>query len=470
MFSKPIFIVLISLISIVSCRKDDNILKESGTLKFSKDTVYFDTVFTRLIGSPYPRSVNKQFKIRNPYNKTVNINARLMGGLSSSYRINIDGATGTVFKEIEILPKDSAWVFVECTLEPNNLSNPALVRDSIEFETNGNLQYVQLAAYGWDAYYFKDTVLANSNENWVLTNKPYVLVNVVIVDEGKTLTIGPGIHIYSTTNSFVFDTTGKKNSVNSLNVLGTLKVNGTKSNPVIFQGDRLDNNYANRGGQWQGVGFFRSSTNSTINHAIIKNATVGVRIDSLSNNTNPKLTITNTIIKNMSGFGIWGRTGSILAENTVVNNCEIATFYGQIGGEYSFTHCTFNNASSSGKDPHFVFSNQLRNDNKVVIKIYPLGVGFTNTIIWGNNETEVGTDLSAPLPVNAFTNCLIKSKNSFTTNNIFNRNPLFENAGQSILKLKTGSPAINAGTLTAITSDIEEKSRSNPPDIGAYEF
>ena len=112
----------------------------------------------------------------------------------------------------------------------------------------------------------------------------------------------------------------------------------------------------------------------------------------------------------------------------------------------------------------------MRNDNKVVIKIYPLGVGFTNTIIWGNNETEVGTDLSAPLPVNAFTNCLIKSKNSFTTNNIFNRNPLFENAGQSILKLKTGSPAINAGTLTAITSDIEEKSRSNPPDIGAYEF
>lgn len=469
MLKNTLFFVLV-IAAFSACRKDLDILKEAGTLSFSKDTVYFDTVFTRLVGSPYPRSVNKQFKIRNPYNKTVNINAQLMKGGSSEYRMNIDGETGTIIKDIEILPKDSAWVFVECTLEPNNLTNPALVRERIEFETNGNKQYVELAAYGWDAYYFKDTVLDKANENWILKDKPYVIVNICIVDENKTLTIGPGIHVYSTTNSYFIDTFGKKNSVNSLNVLGTLKINGTKAEPVIFEGDRLDNNFANVAGQWQGIGFFVTSKDNEITHAIIKNATVGIRIDSLSNNTNPKLKISKTIIKTMSGIGIWGRTGDVEVENTVVSNCGIATFYGQYGGKYLFTHCTFSNASASSRDPHFVVSNQQRDDNKVVIKTYALGVGFTNNIIWGNNESEFGTDLSASLPANAFTNCLIKQKTPFGTTNIFNRNPLFENAGASICKIKTGSPAINAGASTPITSDIEDKTRTGIADIGAYEF
>src|SRR5215216_4687386 len=89
-----------------ACRKDQSILKSPGTLGFSEDTVYFDTVFTRLPGSPYPRSINKRFMIRNPYKETVNVNARLMGGSTSEYRINIDGQPGTSFSAIEILPKD----------------------------------------------------------------------------------------------------------------------------------------------------------------------------------------------------------------------------------------------------------------------------------------------------------------------------------------------------------------------------
>ena len=65
-------------------------------------------------------------------------------------------------RDIEILPKDSAWVFVEASLTPNNQTLPALVRDSLLFEVNGNEQFVQLAAYGWDAYYLKDTVFNQS--------------------------------------------------------------------------------------------------------------------------------------------------------------------------------------------------------------------------------------------------------------------------------------------------------------------
>ena len=90
MLNKSLIVIFIALVFGSSCRKDLNILKSAGTLNFSADTVYFDTVFTRLPGSPYPRSVNKQFMIRNPYKETVNINAQLMGGSASAYRINID--------------------------------------------------------------------------------------------------------------------------------------------------------------------------------------------------------------------------------------------------------------------------------------------------------------------------------------------------------------------------------------------
>ena len=116
-----------------SCRKDDRLLTDPGTLNFSEDTVYFDTVFTRLPGSNFPRSINKRFMIRNPYKEKVSLNVTLMGGASSPFRINVDGLTGRRINDVEILPEDSAWVFVEATLDANNVLNPALVRDSIEF-------------------------------------------------------------------------------------------------------------------------------------------------------------------------------------------------------------------------------------------------------------------------------------------------------------------------------------------------
>ncbi len=482
MLNKYLLSVCFLLLIMSACRKDERILKGPGTMGFSTDTVYFDTVFTKLPGSPYPRSINKQFMVRNPYNETVKMNVRLGGGSNSVYRINVDGRSGTIIQDIEILPKDSTWVFVEATLEANNATNPILVRDSIEFETNGNLQYVQLAAYGWDAYYFKDTVF-EVNTSWILNDKPYVIVNTSFIDVGVTLTIGPGIHVYSTTNSVLVDTNNVKYYYHALNVLGTLKVNGTQSNPVIFEGDRLDNSFADKPGQWQGIGFYRTSVDNVIHHAIIKNATYGVRVDSLSNNANPKLTITNSIIKNMSGLGIWGRTGSIFCQNTVVSNCAIALFYAQLGGQYEFYHCTMNNVSAGSKDPHFIISNQERNDNKVVVKTYPIGFTIVNNIINGPNETEFFFDLHAsqnlPNPSIIQKNLLrykgkIGVSNYYITNKTtgggVNNDPKFEEPSKSLLKIKSDSPARDSALLIGVTIDLEDKSRDSKPDLGAYEY
>ena len=56
-------------------------------------------------------------------------------------------------------------------------------------------------------------------------------------------------------------------------------------------------------GQWGFIYFAPGSSNNSINHAIIKNGTTGLRADSLVS-PSPVLTINNTEIKNMSAIGL----------------------------------------------------------------------------------------------------------------------------------------------------------------------
>lgn len=455
-----------------ACRKDLSLLKDPGTLNFTEDTVYFDTVFTRLPRSNYPKSVNKRFLVHNPYKNTVNVNVKIMGGSNSAYRMNVDGLTGRVIKDVEIRPLDSAWVFVEATLDANNQTNPILVMDSIEFETNGNRQYVKLAAYGWDAYYFKDSVFKGTT-NLFLKDKPYVIVNSIFVDQNSTLNIGKGLHFYSSTNSVYVDTAGKKFNIAAINVLGTLNITGTKSEPVIFEGDRLDNNYQDVAGQWRGIHFYRGSTNNTVTHAFIKNAGVGLWVDSLPESGQWSLVVSNSIIRNMSAYGILGLTAAIKVENTLISNCGINTFIGYYGGLYDINNCTFYTGSNGRRDPHMVFNNILRDQNKVVIRTYDIEFRVKNTIIYGPLESEMGFDFdnSKVKPI-VFNNNLYKLKINFGgSNNLRNTDPKFVNTGRFDFHLMIGSPAIGkADPGTATSTDLEEKSRDANPDIGAYEF
>lgn len=473
MLSRKLFLFSLILFACVSCRKDLSLYHGQGGLNFSADTVYFDTVFTRIPGGAYPRSINKRFMIRNPFKETVHVNARIMGGSSSQFKINVDGQFGRVISDIEILPKDSSWVFVEATLEPNFLTHPALVRDSIEFETNGGRQYVQLAAYGWDAYYLKDTVFTGST-SLVLTDKPYVIVNAAYVDQGATLTIGAGVHFYSSPNSTFVDTSKKRFNVSALNVLGTLIVNGTQTNPVIFEGDRLDNNYAEKPGQWRGIHFYRGSVNNVITHAIIKNATIGVQVDSLPEAGAYTLRINHSSIRNISAYGILGLTAKILAQNTTISNCGLNTFIGYYGGDYTVQHCSFYTPGNGRRDPHVIFNNILRDENKVVIRTDSLRYVIVNSIIWGPVESELGFDVSpGKLMANrGFDSCIIKTKTPIPGTIARNKDPLFADPNKGDLKIGSNSPAKDHGDpIFILPDDIEEKSRSDgKPDIGAYEL
>ena len=135
------------IFSFTACKKEQ--LNTSSGVSFSTDTLSFDTLFSTL------GSTTRFFTIKNTHKQAIKIsNIQLAGGITSPYRINVDGDAGTSFNDIEIPAKDSIYVFVEVTINPTAANLPFIVEDSVQFQTNGILQQVQLNAYGQNAHFF----------------------------------------------------------------------------------------------------------------------------------------------------------------------------------------------------------------------------------------------------------------------------------------------------------------------------
>ena len=145
------------------------------------------------------------------------------------------------------------------------------------------------------------------------------------------MTINAGTNVYFHKNSGII--VGNPFSNNSG---GTIKIFGELENEVTFQGDRLDSWYRDLPGQWDRIWITPGSVDNEINYAIIKNGNIGIHVDTIGNN-NPTLTISNTIIKNMSSIGILGQGTNILGNNLLISNCGQHTLACNIGGTYNIT-------------------------------------------------------------------------------------------------------------------------------------
>ena len=460
---------------------------QSATLHFSNDTIIFDTAF-HSIGTP-----TQTLTIYNRNNFTVltNISLKLISG--GSFRMNVDGEAGNDHSAIEIPAKDSIFIFLEVT--PNqNSSNDFLLTSTIEFTTGTKKQDIKLVSPArnanfhlpYDNIFIDGTDSINYkyfsiSENTTWTNDlPHVIYGYVVIEPNATLTIEEGTKIYFHKNSGMF--VGNplligENGVPPTNN-GTLIIDGSLGNEVIIRGDRLDSWYENIPGQWNGIHFVQGSINSTIDYAIISNGTTAIRADSVAN-SNPTVTINNTIIENMSSIGILGQEAKIAASNTIVSRCGQYTVACNIGGSYNFNHCTFANYwdFSQRNAPSILLNNYYEGaDGYIYIRDLD-AVNFTNCIIDGSLSTEVSFQQQELGEFNyTFDHCLIKLDPTINTINVhyanvlINQSPKFVDTYENDFHLKENSPAINAGNnSTEGSSDIEENPRSNP-DLGAYEF
>ena len=452
--------------------KPEQFFTSNNTLIYSKDTVWFDTVFTRKIGSTYPISVTKIISIKNPESLPVKANFKLAGGEASQFRVAIDGESGTQINNIEINGKDSVFVFVQCKLEPNNTNLPSIVLDSLIADVNGKTTNTKLAAYGWDANYYHDTIF-DQNITWNNNGKPYVIVGYLGVTQGATLTINSGVSVYS---SYPYrDENG--NLLSSIYVFGTLKINGTAQNRVKMLGNNLYSEFNFKPNQWGGIRFLVGSTNNKIQFADITNATIGIRVDSLPVNAQNNLTLQNTRVQYCGQACLLGITAHIDATNCLFADAGSYTFLGLLGGKYAFNHCTFGEYSgiASRTDGHFAITNTLRNGNGVLLKHTSLDCEMYNSIVYGYNKEELEIDQTnlSPFNFNAENN-LLKSQNPngiLIKPNTLNKDPKFLDTDRGNYQIDSTSAAYKKASTfgTPIPIDLLGKTRKSTSDLGCYE-
>ena len=154
-----------------SCRNDFQFDLSSGNLEFSKDTVYLDTVFSNIGSSTYNLKV-----YNNSDNDIVIPTVRLSQGQNSMYRLNVDGQTGSgaisgkEFENVEILAKDSMYIFIETTIDIQQLvlsETQFLYTDAIEFDAGNNLQKVELVTLVKDAVFIYPQRFLNGEGEYI---------------------------------------------------------------------------------------------------------------------------------------------------------------------------------------------------------------------------------------------------------------------------------------------------------------
>ncbi|WP_375435263.1 hypothetical protein [uncultured Hymenobacter sp.] len=506
-FLLPMLLVFSALLCLLpGCEPKEDLVTtdNSAKLEFSADTVLFDTVFAQV------GTVTKRLWVYNRNARAVKVSEiRLADTNPGTYSLLINGDETRIANDLEIRGKDSLLVLVKAMLGPSATENkPFLVDDRLLFSTNGNEQDVKLVAYGQNAYFHGPEEHISRNTTWP-KNRPHVIYGVVVVDAGVTLRIQPGTRIYSHAGSVLF-------------VRGTLRIN-ENTNPsaeltptdtatfVRFQGDRLESFYADIPGQWVGIQFDScSSRNNLVRFTEIKNASFGLLIFNRLNGPHPRVTVENTILRNISGearsfgggsggqsfegAGVFGISGDFDLRNCLFTNCGEYAVRG-IGGTYNLNYCTIANYTPifRRESASLWFTNELADRRAAV----PNAVRVTvdNSIIWGfSSQTDDelffknGNTYRANLSIR---NSILRTKEYSATMDVgdklgFNNNgnqvgievdPKFKSSparsfgNKFDYRLDTLSPASNKGVFnSAIPRDLLNKTRSvTAPDLGAYE-
>ncbi len=498
-----IFLIFIGFSILHSC--NDEIFETSpstGSLTFSRDTIFLDTVFTNTSSS------TRTFKIYNNSNKHINIpGVRLGRGQESFYRLNVNGQSGKSFENIDILPKDSIYVFVEATIDFSKVTNP-IYTDSIVFDQGANQQDVKLVTLVQDAHFLfpqrdaqgiKEKIVIGVDDEgeeisvegfyldgsttWT-NDKPYVIYGYVGINTGHSLIIEKGTRVHFHQNSGLL-----------VEKEASLKINGTLNEKVIFQGDRLEPFYEDVAGQWGTIWLRPGSKDHVINHAIIKNNTIGVLIDSIGSSEEPTLKIENTEIYNTSNFGLFGRATHITGSNIVIANNGRSSLACTVGGAYDFTHATFANywSGSIRELPtvlvtNFQISTSASGAEELIVNDLK-AANFTNCIIDGNQSIEfiLQEDVQGAFNFN-FKNNLLRffdPGGNFANDplydfddisryqeNIFNGETDFKDVDNNQFIIGGASDANSNADIPAaqkVPFDILGVNRFTTPDIGAYQ-
>lgn len=492
-----IFSLIAGLLLLESCKSDEGfITDDSAKLEFSLDTLRFDTVFTEL------GSATRYIRVYNRNDQAIQIsNIQLEKGTSSSFRINVDGIPGAIAQDVEVPANDSIYIFTEVTVNPDApvSESPFVITERLLFETNGNDQQVILEAWGQNANYIpsrfsKGTFSLLSCDFGEITwddPKPYVIYGILFIDS-CSLNIPAGTEVYLHGGlALGEDAEGDVFAYNdgAIFVLsdGQLNVEGTVDEPVVFQGDRLEEVFAEEPGQWAGIRLF--SENNEIEYAEIKNSLYGVLVDSAS-----ELSIKNTSIHHTSGPAIYTRHSKVVAENNLFYANAGRAVQLNYGGNYNFKYCTIANYGFGFDSRALSLSNGSCLD-PFCSEFVTNGIfaRFENCIIMGSSSDEISmTDFfqgQSFFDFNVrFDHCIVRVEDildpvdgpypnffdDFTVEciNASSSDTLFADISENLYELDSLSIAEErAKFISSIQKDYADRDRdSTNPDIGCFEY
>ena len=478
---------------------------QTQDIRFSSDTVYLDTIFTSIGSSTY------NLRIYNQADHNIKIGSiRLDQGSDSQFRLNVDGMHGQDFNDIEVLANDSIYVFIETTVDikdyaanaPEFLYNDQLLVDeqTVELITlvkdaiflypkreDGFKEMIPLGtdeegnAFGIEGFYLEDNELIFTNE------RPYVIFGYAGVPSEKTVRFEAGARIHFHDNSGLIAAESS-----SVHVLGEQSADAEmQEGEVIFEGDRLEPFFENIPGQWGAIWLTAGSTNHIFRHATIKNASVGILMDYNDETENPTLVLEQTQIHNSSAVGLWAKTGHVRAVNSIFGNAGNASFFGNIGGSYEFTHCTFANYwNRSFRSTPAVILNDYVPISEIEDFVMPLEKAvFANCIIDGNQTVEFGVEqkgdqeLSFSLDHTALRFSTADetiyenpyydfSSSTLYPKLILNKQTAFYQPSTNDFRISQECEVIGLGKSTHAASvpvDLNGVDRTNLPDLGAFQ-
>lgn len=418
---KLLYMIVLSVapIMLLSCEQE-SFVRDGGEvqLAFSIDTVAFDTVFTTM------GTATQKVTVYNRSDDNLILSSvTLEKGRTSRFRLNVDGDTSMIAHDVEIEAGDSIFVFVQANINPNDEQSPFLVEDAVSF-SNG--QRLPLTAWGRNAVYHitpRDSVwLRIGNETWT-DSLPHVVVGNVLVSEDCTLRLTAGAEVHFATNAMLI-----------VDSAARLLVQGTAERPVLLTSLRHDGWYRFLPGQWQTVWFYNYSTGNMIDHAVIENATGGLRCY-----PGAQLTVSNSILRNISDCAIIGQGATVTGNNLLVYDC-LAGFTALMGGSYDFRRCTFANywSYNARKIETIVLSNQMLTSAGVVGGALTKA-DFVDCIIWGTRSPEVLLSEDERWPFN------YRFVHSIVRGGEWDEDPLFTDPREDDYTLQEGSPAEGIG-------------------------
>ncbi len=421
---------------LVCCKKADEKLTSdsSAKLSFSRDTIFFDTLFTSV------PNITKRLLVYNHNKNAVKVSQISLEGLANSpYSLIINGKKSFSDSNVEIRAKDSIYILISVLLKPTDTTNAYIVSDKILFNTNGNIQSVALESFAQNANFFVNAQ-TGCDTTWN-AGKPFVIYNKLTIPEGCKLTVEKGVKVLFHNDAV-------------LKVEGTLIVNGEKGKEVLFGSDKRGRIYEDQPGQWSGIQFTSKSVNNRINFSIIENADIGISQEEVSDNdTIPELVLSNSILRNMKNEGL-----SLAADTYLWNDLS----YNILG----------NSILSKGKETVYIRHSTFTGYSFSFFRDYSLldfskSTGKTrieNSIFWGDRANEL-------IPGGDFivNNSIVKNIQSIPGYNIISKAPQFKSPFHLDFRPDSLSPAIGAGLNLGISKDLEDKNRDEKPDLGAYE-